>query len=288
MSAVMAPPGWYPINPTQIGYWDGVAWAWLPPPVVAKSPLGEPLRELHPLVSVAACVAGIGVPVGLGVVVSKIVGEVDWPDWTILVAGFLTVWVGLIAGVVVALRRNGRTLVESLDLPATGRGWLKGVLIGVVAGVVLRFGSGLLAAPFLPFLNDPISPFGQVRGGTYYVQPETSLLVTFALGAVIGAPILEELFFRNVLMPTMARRWALPIAIAVQAGIFALAHVAIGASVVQNLMTVTVIAAVGVGLGMLRQWTRTILTCIVAHATFNLIAVAVIVALPHLEGAGVS
>lgn len=286
MSAVTAPPGWYPINASQIGYWDGTTWTWLPPPPVEMSVLGEPRRDRPGLVSFAACLTGIGIAVGLGLLVAQGLDTTDVPDWALLLAGFATVWMGLSWGVLVALWRNDRSLTDSLDAPTTRRGWWRAIGIGVAAGLALRVGAGALAAPFVPFLDEVSSPFGQVRGGTYFDSPESALLLTFAFGAIVGAPILEELFFRNVLMPTAVRRWTLPVGVAVQAAVFALAHVSVDASAVQNLMTVTVIAGVGVGLGLLRHWTDTIVTCIVAHATFNAVAVALLVALPHLEGGG--
>ncbi|MDQ4096753.1 MAG: CPBP family intramembrane metalloprotease, partial [Actinomycetota bacterium] len=89
--------------------------------------------------------------------------------------------------------------------------------------------------------------------------------------AVFGAPVVEELFFRGLLLRSLTSAWGTAWAITAQAVLFGLAHFSPLLGLV-NLSVVTVITAAGVVFGITAWWRR-IGTSVVAHGAFNLVAV---------------
>jgi membrane protease YdiL (CAAX protease family) len=95
----------------------------------------------------------------------------------------------------------------------------------------------------------------------------------FAAIAVIGAPVVEELFFRGLLLRALTTAMGVPGAIAVQALLFGVAHFSpiLGLA---SVSVMTVVAAAGVIFGITAWWRR-VGTSVAAHAFFNLIAVLI-------------
>ncbi|MFT5524925.1 MAG: membrane protease YdiL (CAAX protease family) [Pirellulaceae bacterium] len=96
-------------------------------------------------------------------------------------------------------------------------------------------------------------------------------LMAFLLCSFTLMPIAEEVFFRGFVFNALERRcgkWANPI----QAFIFAMAHP-------YNLIQRVVIFGLGLTLGKIYQWRRTLVSSIVVHAVLNFITAAVTVAL---------
>lgn len=100
-------------------------------------------------------------------------------------------------------------------------------------------------------------------------QPLSSLQVglLFLLLAVL-VPIAEELFFRGMIYPLLRWRWGRTVAIVLSAAIFAVAHV------IPLLMPA--LFFVGLVLGQLREWSKSIIPGILIHATQNAIALLAI------------
>jgi membrane protease YdiL (CAAX protease family) len=94
--------------------------------------------------------------------------------------------------------------------------------------------------------------------------------------AVIAAPVGEELFFRGFLYRGLRRRFLMWPAALISAAAFALIHVdpdALGASVI----LVLALFPVGVGLALIYEKRQSVLAPMVAHATFNLIGITMII-----------
>ena len=100
-----------------------------------------------------------------------------------------------------------------------------------------------------------------------------------AAGAVIGAPILEEILYRGFIQQS-ARKvgmgpWSASI---ITGGLFALMH--LSAIPTENrISALSGLAVLGVGLGLLRERTGRLDACIHAHAGFNLFNLALATAL---------
>jgi membrane protease YdiL (CAAX protease family) len=99
------------------------------------------------------------------------------------------------------------------------------------------------------------------------------------LFAVVGAPIVEELFFRGLLQGALAHRYGPRTALWVQAGIFGVCHYQFGMPFSTVVLTVVPIACVGLVLGSLRWRYDRLAPGMIAHALCNVVAVVVLLTL---------
>jgi uncharacterized protein len=117
------------------------------------------------------------------------------------------------------------------------------------------------------FVQGDASPFHAFR------HDRPALLVAAAL-AVVGAPIIEELFFRGLLMRALQHVTGTAGAVVVQAFVFGLCHM----NPVYGLLNVGVVASItvfGIIVGAVAQRYRRLGPGMAAHAFFNLLAVVV-------------
>jgi membrane protease YdiL (CAAX protease family) len=82
-----------------------------------------------------------------------------------------------------------------------------------------------------------------------------------ALVALLFAPVVEEVFFRGILYPTIKQAGFRRLALWVCAVLFGLAHL--------NLPTFIPLFALAVALTLLYEYMNNLLACMVAHCTFN-------------------
>lgn len=193
-------------------------------------------------------------------------------DSVVLVAlGEIGLWAGLAGSAVVASRRNGSgSLVKDFGMKCRPIDAPIGVASGVGAHVV----TGLIVA-FLVYL------FGQHLSGSNV--PELTNrhgagpLLASALILCVGAPLVEELYFRGLVQGTlMASYGGLP-ATFIQAALFACAHLSPALGLV-NLTVLVAIFAFGVMQGLLRWRMQRLGPTIVAHSVFNTITFVAILA----------
>jgi Type II CAAX prenyl endopeptidase Rce1-like/PDZ domain len=104
-------------------------------------------------------------------------------------------------------------------------------------------------------------PFGDARGA-----PLSSLLVYACLGATIG-PVCEEVFMRGFVYNALRQRLGIVVAMILQAALFALLH---PFAIAQRI----VVFGVGVALGSIYEWRKTLLTPILVHCFFNTFVMA--------------
>ena len=97
-------------------------------------------------------------------------------------------------------------------------------------------------------------------------QGSLATLVLMAVMACIWAPIAEELFFRRFVMRAFASKFSLAVAIALQAFVFAILHDYGG-------MHLTLIFVLGLAMGGLYAWRKTILTSMILHMLQNTMAI---------------
>jgi hypothetical protein len=179
-----------------------------------------------------------------------------------LLASQLALWVGLLGAVFVASRKNGtRSLVRDYGLswptwPDLGSGVVGGLIARVLPTVIVV----LLAVGDSRARNPGAAPptvLGISPGGT------TGWVIVVVL-AVIGAPVVEELFFRGLLQGAFTRRVGAVPAIFITALIFATAHITS-----EGPAAPIILFPAGVILGYLRYRTGRLAAGMVAHATFN-------------------
>lgn len=142
-----------------------------------------------------------------------------------------------------------------------------GVAVRIVAGIVAAIVIFVLAA----LTNEEVAVPEQVVEGLRGFQ-----LVVFALFAVVVAPITEEFMFRGVIYRSIRDRHGAALGAVVSSVLFGAIHYVPGpwpdALALQITMVVT-----GLGLAWVYERRKTLLSPIVGHAAFNLIAVVAIV-----------
>jgi len=156
-------------------------------------------------------------------------------------------------------------------------GVVRELAIGAGLGILVRIAAGIVGGGVVLLLKDASN-----RPVNLPTQISTDLtgwgLVSFAIFAVIAAPLLEEFVFRGLLFRSIADRhgfWAGAIVSAIAFGAFHLLTPGNGLDVLALGIT-----HVGTGLGLAWiYWKRkNLLASIAGHAIFNLIAVVAIIA----------
>ena len=177
-------------------------------------------------------------------------------------AGLVGLWLGLGGGTVLASRRHGSSRLSTdfgfrIRWPAD---------LGVIAGLVSQY--VLVPLLYLPFEHlDPTlrhrleTPAKRDTAGTHGGFGITALFLLLA----VGAPVVEELFFRGLLLRSLRRRFGPVVAIAGSAVLFGLAHF--------ELLQLPALIAFGVVLAVLAYRSGRLGPGIVAHATFNAVTV---------------
>ena len=209
------------------------------------------------------------------------------------VVSLVALWIGLVGAVVVASRIAARDRLrgrgdgaESADGKAMGsivrdygltlRPW-PDIPLGIVVGVASQYLLvPVVEAPLLPFVHHLYSRLG---------HPAQSLtgdafgagLVVLAVLVCVGSPIVEELFFRGLLLRSLVGsfeqigpRLGPCLAIVVTALVFALVHF--------EALQFLGLAGFGVVLGYLAWRTGRLGPSIVAHMAFNTVTIIAIVA----------
>lgn len=174
-------------------------------------------------------------------------------------------WVGMGGAVALACRHRGsRSLVTDFGLRVEARDIAPGVAAGVMSQLVL-----------IPLLYLPFHLLGFDLDVSEKAREVTDLgrgpgIALLAVCIVLGAPLVEELFFRGLLLRSVARRLGPRWAVAVSALAFGTAHF----QPVQFLG----LTAFGVVLGVLAQRAGRLGPALVAHMAFNATTVVVLVA----------
>jgi membrane protease YdiL (CAAX protease family) len=269
------PPNWYP-DPWGIApwrWWDGVQWT----PVIygpygvawpLATPAPRPFVPKGPGIK-GGGVAAVGAGVGLvGTIVVAVAYGIADPGafnannpWYLLVSQ-LGLWVGFVGAVVYASRANGTgslTADYGLSWPRP-----KDVGLGVIGSVVGRFLPLIVLITIVLAGNGFGSPSGaspEILGTT---PSGTAAWVIVVSLAVVGAPIIEELFFRGLLQGAFTRRVGPVPALFITALIFSFSHI-----VNEGLFAPIALFPMAVVLGYLRLRTGRLAAGMVAHGLFN-------------------
>ena len=183
----------------------------------------------------------------------------------VAIIGTATAHVGLLAGAAVFIVSSRGRFALGLGAPAAV---LRSGLVTFLIALPFAFGTGLLWTLLLQACGVPaekqlaVEMLGRISSPTW--------MALFLAGAVVTAPISEELLFRAGIfrfLRTRLPRWA---AILVPAILFSAAHV--------NLATCVQLTVLGVIFAVSYERTGSLGTAIVAHAAFNLNNVLLILA----------
>jgi membrane protease YdiL (CAAX protease family) len=186
------------------------------------------------------------------------------PPWWFIAASLVGLWVGLLAASALVQRRYRVLIVPDVFVTR----WRDLGYVGL--GVTLQLFVTLSYLPFHPrHLSAPANKLlGSATGWQFAV---------IAAMTALGAPLVEELFFRGVLVRALAgllgglRRRGVLVAVVVLDGLlFALAH--------GELVQLPGLAVVGAVLALLYLRTGRLAPSIVTHASFNAVALVAVLA----------
>ena len=239
-----------------------------PAPVVfGATPDTQPrLPSRAALIALIGFVAGMAASIGLSLA-GRALGL---PRIGRLVISQAGLWTGLLGACRTVSRRfgSGRLVHDfGLNIGWGDVGW--GVLMSIAARMAVSVAvlPIALVARRLAGANDTV--FRSFR-------PEAASFVVAAVLAVVGAPVVEELFFRGVVQGAFLDRLGTGGAVAVQAVLFGLAHF----NPIYGLTNITVVVAVaaaGVIFGITVRLRR-LGSSVFAHAFFNLVAILAVAA----------
>lgn len=266
--------GWFPDPwlPGRVRYWDGERWT---PHVATPRPpessatsaeaAGDATIPLH------AGLVGLAVLPGAflaSVVVQIVLAVVGLPDPVVVLGaaaglyGVLVWWCQQVA------RRYGTgRLAADLGL----RLQRIDLLTGVGTWLAAAFAQGAVVL----VLHALGAPLGSNSDFVRESTNDATQFLAVALIAVVVAPIVEELYFRGLLLRSFQSRLSPATAVVAQALIFGLIHFRIGLGR-GNITLVLALATVGAVFGVAASWARRLGPAIVGHACFNLVAVLVV------------
>lgn len=164
------------------------------------------------LVGYLAAIVGASITGGVAAVVAG-----DSEGVVVLAAGQIGFWAVLASTVLYAQRNTPETIVRR---PRLELRWTDTYGIGIGIGTQLALLPALYA-PFQAFferedLSGPAEDLLERVDGPG--------LVAMGFGVVVIAPIVEELFFRGLLLQTMQRRWGVPLAVIGSSVFFGATH----------------------------------------------------------------
>jgi Predicted metal-dependent membrane protease len=268
----LPPAGWY-TDPWRIAlwrWWDGRDWTgytdhWYPATVGYAPTVPVVVDESRPIRAGWTALFGALIGVGLSFVLYVGLGwvGVDGGNPLRALGAQLGLWTGLLGACWVAVRQHGsgsfRDLgfrVRWVDL-ALGLGFGFAALMG--AGIIAQTLKSIGVQPHRESLTEPL------RHGSL-----TVVVIVFI--AVIGAPFVEEMFFRGLLMSGLVARWGGVIGIISQAIIFGLVH--LGPTDARgNLGVFLLIAPLGAMLGILRFGFKRLGPGMFTHAIYNAVII---------------
>lgn len=194
--------------------------------------------------------------------------DLDELPLSLVALGQMGLWLGLLGAPVLATRLKGRGMVTDLGF----RGRWSDIWIGGVIG-------GLTQLPLLPVLYAPIlwlldKTQGDVEGPARELTDravDPLGVVLLILIVAVGAPIMEEIFYRGLLQRSLLKRGLPPpVAIAITSVVFGLSHF-------QALQLPGLIVA-GAVFGVLAHQAGRLGPAIAAHVVFNTVSVVALLA----------
>ena len=271
--------GWYP-DPSgrqKYRWWDGARWTayagdddvrWDEAPV-------EPEREAETgMPGLGAAAVGFVAGGVLGLVIALALRAADYPLGRAfaLATSELGLWSGLIGACIYVSRRKG-TGSLARDFHWSFR-W-SDVGVGFAGSIAGRVASAAVIAPIpmpFPHVQDPDrSLFGRVTSGPW------SWVVVVAI-VCVGAPLVEELFFRGLVQPRLVTLLGPVRGIVLASCLFGAAHLTAWQGPI-TLAYALAVAGAGLVLGTLRHLSGRLGPGTAAHAFFNaeaLLAVALL------------
>lgn len=217
-----------------------------------------------------AALASMAIYLVLGGIIMALAG-VEGPDDTSLVVVALvqaTLWVGMVGSVLLLVRARGGRIAEELGLRVRPIDVPLGLALGVACQLALV---PVISAPWIRILGEDGDKLREPACRLADKADDPVGVALFFLIAVIGAPIVEELFFRGFVQRAAVARLGRGLGLVTTAVIFGLVHF--------QLLQLPALVAFGLVLGLLAERTGRLGPSILAHMGFNATTVIALVAL---------
>ena len=213
-------------------------------------------------------IANVAALVG-GVLVLTLSGNVDSASdelpLGVIALMQLPLWAGYLTMPLVAARRKGNGVVADFGLRVRAWDVPVGLVIGVLTQVVLV---PLVYLPIFQIIGER-DVSADARALTDRAEDPFGV-VLLVLIVVIGAPIVEELFFRGLLLRSAERKWGKVWAVIVSSLVFGAVHL--------QPLQFPALVAVGAVFALLTLRTGRLGPAIFAHVAFNAVAVGSLLA----------
>jgi membrane protease YdiL (CAAX protease family) len=180
------------------------------------------------------------------------------PSLGALAVGEAALWVGLLGAPLYASRRKGSgDLANDFGLSFRWTDAFVGLPVGVACQLLLV---PLIYLPLQQFISkhDLEEPVRRVTDSAH-----GGAFIALTIVVVVGAPVVEELFFRGLVLRSLQRRFGDTWAVVGSAVIFGVAHF--------EPLQLPALVALGVILGVMAVSTKRLGPSIFTHAGFNLV-----------------
>lgn len=196
------------------------------------------------------------------------VADAVYGPLTLVILGAITVgWV--------RVRSRGAVALLTGPRRANRRDVLLAVGLGVGAVVVITVGLGVVLALLLELLGLDL-PVVQQDLREAARDPQTAPI--FVVSAMVVAPVFEELFFRGMVLPAIAKRLGLWAGIVLSAIVFGLVHLNQAGDLLGGALLILRLVPLGIFFGWLYHWRGTIVVPMIVHSLFNGASVALLLA----------
>lgn len=242
--------------------------------VSAPSPAPAPPDDRPPrwgLGEVAlAALASMAISLVLGGFILAAAGVEDSEDASLVVVALLqaTLWVGMLGSILLLVRGRGGDLRSELGIRFRPLDAVVGLALGVACQLVLV---PLVSAPWIRLLGEDGDQLREPACRLADKADDPVGVALLVLITVIGAPIVEELFFRGFVQRAAVARLGRGPGLAVTAVAFGLVHF--------QLLQLPALVAFGLVLGLLADRTGRLGPSILTHMAFNATTVLFLVAL---------
>lgn len=198
--------------------------------------------------------------------------EVDDISLRLLAVLQATLWVGMVGAVALVVVRRGGTLVEDLGLRVRGLDVPLGLALGVACQLILV---PVVSAPWVRILGEDTDAISEPACRLAEKADDGIGVVLLALITVVGAPVVEELFFRGFLQRAAIARLGRPAGLVVTAVAFGLTHF--------QLLQLPALIFFGLVLGLLADRTGRLGPSILTHMAFNATTVVGLLVLSNAD-----
>ncbi len=184
----------------------------------------------------------------------------DVPMWAVAVLQ-VPLWLGLV-GAPMLFRRSVPELDSAIGREVRRSDWPAGIALGIAMQVIAV---PLLYAPFFWLVPDLDSEDVAGPARDLVARADGIGIAVLALVVVIGAPVVEELFYRGLLLRSLEATMRPVGALAVTSIVFAVSHF--------QVIQLPALLLIGMVLGLVAQRSGRLAPAIATHLGFNLTTV---------------